>query len=67
MRFKIYRSGAYVPCWAAALNGEDGEVYTMLTLDVLDWELVSNVIDRFRTEMRDAVDRIGNTKARRNK
>lgn len=56
IRFKIYRSGAYIPCWAAALNGEDGEVYTMLTLDVLDWELVSNVIDRFRTEMRDAVD-----------
>ncbi|MDQ7024674.1 MAG: HAMP domain-containing sensor histidine kinase [Anaerolineae bacterium] len=56
IRFKIYRSGAYVPCWAAALNGEDGEVYIMLTLDVLDWELVSNVIDRFRTEMHDAVD-----------
>jgi two-component system sensor histidine kinase SenX3 len=56
VRFKIYRSGAYIPCWAAALNGDDGEVYTMLTLDVPDWELVSNVIDRFRTEMRDAVD-----------
>lgn len=56
IRFKIYRSGAYVPCWAAALNGTDGEVYLMLTLDVPDWDLVSNVIDRFRTEMRDAVD-----------
>jgi Histidine kinase-, DNA gyrase B-, and HSP90-like ATPase len=56
IRFKVYRSGAYIPCWAAALNGSDGEVYTMLTLDVPDWDLVSNVIDRFRTEMRDAVD-----------
>ncbi|MEM9953893.1 MAG: ATP-binding protein [Chloroflexota bacterium] len=55
-RFKIYRSGAYIPCWAAAVNGDDGEVYTMLTLDVPDWELVSNVIDRFRKEMHEAVD-----------
>ncbi|MGJ3240641.1 MAG: sensor histidine kinase [Anaerolineae bacterium] len=56
IRFKIYRSGAYIPCWAAALHGENGEVYTMLTLDVPDWELVSNVIDRFRSEMHEAVD-----------
>lgn len=55
-RFKIYRSGAYIPCWVAAINGEQGEVYTMLTLDVADWELVSNVIDRFRSEMHEAVD-----------
>jgi len=56
IRFKIYRSGAYIPCWAAAVNGQDGDVYTMLTLDVPDWELVSNVIDRFRSEMHEAVD-----------
>ena len=52
----VYRSGAYIPCWATAINQSDGEVYTMLTLDVPDWELVSNVIDRFRAEMREAVD-----------
>ena len=56
IRFKIYRSGAYIPCWAAAVNSSDGDVYTMLTLDVPDWELVSNVIDRFRSEMHEAVD-----------
>lgn len=56
IRFKIYRSGAYIPCWAAAVNGDGGEVYTMLTMDVPDWELISNVIDRFRNEMHDAVD-----------
>lgn len=56
IRFKFYRSGAYIPCWAAALNTNDGDVYTMLTLDVPDWELVSNVIDRFRSEMHEAVD-----------
>jgi signal transduction histidine kinase len=56
IRFNIFRSGAYVPCWAAALHGDEGEVYTMLTLDVPDWEMVSSVIDRFQKEMRDAVD-----------
>lgn len=56
IRFKVYRSGAYIPCWATAVHGEDGEVYTLITLDVPDWELVSNVIDRFRSEMREAVD-----------
>ncbi|MEL6307314.1 MAG: HAMP domain-containing sensor histidine kinase [Chloroflexota bacterium] len=56
LRFKIYRAGAYIPCWASAVNGNNGEVYIMLTLDEPDWGLVSNVIDRFRSEMREAVD-----------
>jgi signal transduction histidine kinase len=56
IRFKIYRSGTYIPCWAAAVNGEGGEVYTMITMDAPDWELVSNVIDRFRTEMHEVID-----------
>lgn len=55
-RFYIYRSGEYVPCWATALAGTDGEVYLMLTLDMADWKLVGNVIDKFRLEIRDAVD-----------
>lgn len=56
IRFKIYRSGAYIPCWAAAVNTTSGEVMTMLTLDSTDWEIVSNVIDRFRNEMRETVE-----------
>lgn len=56
MRFKIYRSGTYIPCWAAIIHADTGDVFTMLTLDVPDWELVSNVIDRFRKEMREAVE-----------
>ncbi|MGB1289138.1 MAG: hypothetical protein ACPG7F_21570, partial [Aggregatilineales bacterium] len=55
VRFHIYRSGAYVPCWAAPVTGNDGNIYTMITLDMQDWTLVGNVIDRFRLEMRDAV------------
>lgn len=56
IRFKIYRSGTYIPCWAAAVNGENGEVFTMITLDAPDWELVANVLDRFRSEMHEVID-----------
>lgn len=56
IRFRIYRSGTYIPCWAAAVNGENGEVYTMITLDAPDWELVANVLDRFRSEMHEVID-----------
>jgi two-component system, OmpR family, sensor histidine kinase SenX3 len=56
IRFKIYRSGTYIPCWAAAVNGEGGEIYTMITLDAPDWELVANVLDRFRSEMHEVID-----------
>lgn len=55
IRFHIFRSGEYLPCWATAIAADDGEVYTMLTLDMPDWDLVGNVIDRFRDEMRDAI------------
>ncbi|MCA9915206.1 MAG: hypothetical protein KC496_17755, partial [Anaerolineae bacterium] len=56
IRFKIYRAGQYIPCWAAALGSAAGDVYLMLTLDVADWRFVSTVIDRFRKEMREAID-----------
>jgi signal transduction histidine kinase len=56
IRFKIYRSGAYIPCWAAPVTAPNGSVYMMITLDIPDWEIVSNVIDRFRGEMREAVE-----------
>lgn len=56
VRFRIFRSGAFVPCSAAAVNSRDGDVYIVLTLDVPDWSVVNNVIDRFRHEMYDAVD-----------
>jgi signal transduction histidine kinase len=56
IRFRIYRSGAFIPCWAAPVTASNGSVYMMITLDIPDWELVSNVIDRFRNEMRDAIE-----------
>ena len=56
VRFHIYRSGQYVPCWATGLTGQDGQVYTMITLEQLDWTVVGNVIDRFRREIQDSID-----------
>lgn len=54
--FRIYRAGAYIPCTASAIAGNDGSVYLMLTIDMPDWTLVAEVIDKFREEMRDAID-----------
>lgn len=56
VRFHIFRSGEYIPCWAAPITVTDGNIHTMLTLDVQDWTFVGQVIDRFRKEMVDAVD-----------
>jgi signal transduction histidine kinase len=56
IRFHIFRSGKYVPCWASALPQDNGKLYLLITLDVTDWSLVNNVIERFRHEMREAVE-----------
>jgi signal transduction histidine kinase len=55
VRFHTFRSGEYLPCWAAALQAEDGGVYIMLTLDSTDWSAMTNLLERFRAEMRDAI------------
>lgn len=56
VRFHTYRSGAYIPCYAAAVQGENGEVYTMITLEISDWSALTGEIDRFQHEMREAID-----------
>lgn len=56
IRFHIYRSGAYIPCWAAAVQGENGDVYTMITLEAPDWTAMTGEMHRFQQEMREAVD-----------
>ncbi len=56
MRFHIFRSGEYIPCWAAAVLTESGEVCTMITIDTMDWSAMTNLMDRFRDEMQEAID-----------
>ncbi len=54
VRFHIYHSGAYIPCWMVKLKvgDEDG---IMITLDKPDWGFVKQMIDTFRNEMDDAI------------
>jgi signal transduction histidine kinase len=54
VRFHIYRAGEYLPCWAAAVPGEGGEVYTMITLEVPDWTAIHELMGKFLDEVRSA-------------
>lgn len=56
VRFKVYLSGEYIPCWAAAVQADDGEMCTMITLDVPDWGAITMLVDKFRDEMQEAVE-----------
>jgi signal transduction histidine kinase len=56
VRFHIYRAGEYMPCWAAAIPGDSGEVYTMITLEVPDWTAIRELMDKFLDEVRTAAE-----------
>jgi signal transduction histidine kinase len=51
VRFHIYRSGEYIPCWAAAVHGTGGDVFTMITIESLDWTAMTELLDKFREEV----------------
>jgi len=55
VRFQILLGGEYTPCWASAVAGEGGEVYTLLTIDTPDWTALKDLVDIFRKEVKDAV------------
>lgn len=56
VRFHTYRSGEYIPCWAAAVQGKNGDVYTMITMETPDWSIINDLIGKFRDEVAEAVD-----------
>lgn len=56
VRFQTYRSGDFLPCWMAAVQGEGGDVYTMITLDSPDWTALNKLMEHFRGEMQDAIE-----------
>jgi len=55
VRFYTLLAGEYIPCWAAAIQGEGGEMHLMITIDLPDWSTITTLLDRFRTEMEDAI------------
>ncbi len=56
VRFYVLRGGEHIPCWAASVLSETGEVCTLLTIDMPDWTAMSALIGVFRSELIDAID-----------
>jgi signal transduction histidine kinase len=56
VRFRTFRSGQHIPCWASAVKGEDGKTYIMITLEVLDWTPISEIVEKFSSEVKDAIE-----------
>jgi signal transduction histidine kinase len=54
-RFHIHEKGALVPCWAAAVHGAGGEIYTMITMEAPDWSALNDLNERYLREVADAV------------
>ncbi len=55
-RFHTFRSGEYVPCWASVVKAEDGDSCTMLALDLPDWSVLSELMDKFSGEVKEAIE-----------
>jgi signal transduction histidine kinase len=54
VRFHMYFSGEYIPCFAAAVHGNTGEVFTMITIEAMDWSAMSELLTKFRDEVQTA-------------
>jgi signal transduction histidine kinase len=55
VRFYTFLRGQHIPCSAAAVHAEGGDVHLMITLEMPDWSAVTTLVDRFREEMKDAI------------
>ncbi len=55
IRFSTLLGGAYTPCWAAAIYGPGGKVYTMITMEKPDWRALTELLGTFREESRNAI------------
>lgn len=56
VRFHIYRAGEYLPCWLSVVAGSNDALFTVVTIERLDWRAVSSLLARFLDETREAVD-----------
>lgn len=52
VRFHTFLAGAYTPCWATAIYGTGGAIYTMITLERPDWSALTELMSTFRSEAR---------------
>ncbi|GAB4550163.1 MAG: hypothetical protein OHK0023_15610 [Anaerolineae bacterium] len=56
IRFHTLMTGAYTPCWAVSIGGENGRIFTMITLEQTDWVALREFMSTFRTEARLSVE-----------
>lgn len=52
IRFHTYFSGAYTPCWMAAIYGANGTVFRMVVIEKPDWKALTELLATFRSEAR---------------
>jgi signal transduction histidine kinase len=52
VRFHTFLAGAYTPCWATAIYGPGGAIYTMITIERPDWTAMTELTSTFRSEAR---------------
>ena len=55
VRFQILLRGEYIPCAAAAVPGEKGMMFTVITIDTQDWSALNDLVGMFRREVSDVV------------
>lgn len=55
VRFQILLKGEFVPCWASAVPGERGAIFTMIAIDNPDWTALTDLVDLFRKEVKETV------------
>lgn len=56
VRFHTLRNGEYLPCSASAIASENGDLLTLIVLDMADWGVIGSVLNRLNQEMHETVD-----------
>jgi signal transduction histidine kinase len=56
VRFHTLLTGTYIPCWAVSVTGNDGQLYTLISMEQTDWVALREFMSTFRTEARLAVE-----------
>ncbi|MBL8120015.1 MAG: hypothetical protein J0L63_18585 [Anaerolineae bacterium] len=63
VRFRIYRAGEHLPCWASTVYGTSGEAFTMISIELPDWSALTELLNHFRDEVEHAATAtMGHTK-----
>ena len=56
IRFHIHHSGEHIPGWVGAIQSDKGKMHIMVTFEPPDWTILTSLLDRFRGEMKEAID-----------